>query len=172
VSSVSLPPIAEYIVVALPDSLAVAHEDCVKKTRRWNFIHEKTGQPRKIGKVSASTYQRLLYDDGMTNSEEWHVKGRYNPPYGYLKRSYEVAIILSLMICGAIAGYLFLDESLRVVVGLAIGYSFARSLFWLLYYFVEGKKRPWQFDLRTAFFVMTLAAVLLGIIALLLNEKP
>jgi hypothetical protein len=80
------------------------------------------------------------------------------------------------MICGAIAGYLFLDDSLRVVVGLAIGYSFARSLFWVLYYFVEGKKRPWQFDwqfdLRTAFFVMTLAAVLLGIIALLLNEKP
>jgi hypothetical protein len=57
------------------------------------------------------------------------------------------------------------------LVGLACGNSFARSFFWVHYYFVEGKKRPWQFDLRTAFFVMTLAAVLLGIIAILLHEK-
>ena len=35
----------------------------------------------------------------------------------------------------------------------------------------DAKKRSWQFDLRSAFFVMTLVAVLLGIIALLLNEK-
>jgi hypothetical protein len=103
-----------------------------------------------------------------------HVTRKYKPPYGYMKRSYEVAIVLSLTICGGIAGYLFLGGTNRVVgglVGWACGNSFARSLFWVHYYFVEGKKRPWQFDLRTVFFVMTLAAVLLGIIAVLLHEK-
>jgi hypothetical protein len=103
-----------------------------------------------------------------------HVKGQYKPPYGYIKRSYEMALVLSLTICGGIAGYLFLGGTSRVLaglVGLACGNSFARSLFWVHYYFVEGKKRPWQFDLRTAFFVMTLAAVLLGIVAVLLHEK-
>src|SRR6476620_9122474 len=100
-----------------------------------------------------------------------HVKGQYRPPYGYIKRSYEMAILLSLTIGGATAGYLFLGGTSRTVAGLACGNSFARSLFWVHYYFVEGKKRPWQFDLRTAFFVMTLAAVLLRIIAVLLNEK-
>jgi hypothetical protein len=57
------------------------------------------------------------------------------------------------------------------LVGYACGRALAVGLFWVHYYFVEGKKRPWQFDLRTVFFVMTLAAVLLGIIAVLLHEK-
>jgi hypothetical protein len=103
-----------------------------------------------------------------------HVKRQYKPPYGYIKRSHEVAILLSLTIGGAIAGYLFLGGRSRVLAGLA-GYACGRALavglFWVHYYFVEGKKRPWQFDLRTAFFVMTLAAVFLGIIAVLLHEK-
>jgi len=102
------------------------------------------------------------------------MKRQYKPPYGYIKRSYEVAILLSLTIGGAIAGYLFLGGRSRVLAGLAgyaCGRTLAVSLFWAHYYFVEGKKRPWQFDLRTAFFVMTLAAVLLGIIAILLHEK-
>ena len=103
-----------------------------------------------------------------------HAKRRRYLPYGYMKQSHEVAILLSLTIGGAIAGYLFFGGSnwvVAILVGLACGHSLARSLIWVHYYFVEGKKRPWQFDLRTAFFVMTLAAVLLGIIAVLLHGK-
>src|SRR5262245_10502713 len=107
----------------------------------------------------------------MKSSEMQHVNRRYNPPYGYVKRSYELAVIVSLVICGVIAGYLLLNGPLGVMAGAATGYSLARGLFWVRYYLIEGKKRPWQIDLRTAFFVMTLAAVLLVIIALLLNEK-
>ena len=96
---------------------------------------------------------------------------QYEPPLGYIKRSYEVAITVALMLCGAIAFYSLLGNSWRVLPGLACGYLLARGLFWLHYYFVEGWKRPWQFDLRTAFFVMTLTAVLLAIIVLVLHEK-
>jgi hypothetical protein len=99
------------------------------------------------------------------------MKGRHNPRYGYIRRSYEVAISLTLAICGTIAGYLVLGSLSGAAGGFSAGYFFARGLYWLIYYFVEGKKRPWQFDLRSAFFVMTLAAVLLGIIAVLMRAK-
>jgi putative flippase GtrA len=111
---------------------------------------------------------------GFREGSRMNVKRQYKPPYGHIKRAYEAAILLSLTIGGATAGYLFLGGPSRVLAGffgLACGRALAVSLFWVHYYFVEGKKRPWQFDLRTAFFVMTLAAVLLGVIAVLLHEK-
>ena len=103
-----------------------------------------------------------------------HAIGQRKLPYGYMKQSHEVAILLFLTLCGAIAGYvLFGDRNwfFAILIGLSCGSGLARSLLWVHYYFVEGKKRPWQFELRTAFFFMTLAAVLLAIISLLRHHK-
>ncbi len=122
--------------------------------------------------AGTGTSSPLLYDVGMASSAKKQVIRQYDPPYGYLKRSYEVMIIVLLMLCGAMAGYIYLDGYFRALGGAVVGYWFARGLFWVLYYFVEGKKRPWQFGLRATFFVMTLMAVLLAILMLLLNEKP
>ena len=119
-----------------------------------------------------SSYLPLLYDDGMTNFEAQCANPRFNPPSGDIKPLYRAAVYLPLMIGGVIAGDSWLYGPIRMLAGASAGYGFARGLFWLRYYLIEGKKRPWQFDLRSAFFVMTLAAVLLGIVAVLLNEGP
>lgn len=107
----------------------------------------------------------------MTSSAERPTTRQYAPPYGMLKRRYEVAIIAAFTIAAGVAGYLYLDGVVDALLAAIAGSWLARGFLWVIYYFVEGKKRPWQFDLRTAFFVMTLAAVLLTIVALLLNEK-